>query len=165
MFLRNDGAFVTCGENGYGQCNIPPLDEGKSYTQVAAGDFHTVVPRNDGSVVACGLNDLGQCNIGSLRSWFSFHGFAKRSLRYIPNLPPPFGKNLVVQLVFTRDTGALALTCYTLAGQEVLLLKPHGLELASNLHEPCCCYLGAPGALFLVDFCFFFFIQFSWVLS
>ena len=135
VLLRNDGAVVACGENGYGQCNIPPLDEGRLYTQVSARNFHTVLLRNDGSVVACGLNDLGQCNIPSLKSWFSFLGFAKRSLRYIPNLPPPLGKNLVVQLVFTRDTGVLALTCYTLAGQEVLLLKPHGLELASNLHE------------------------------
>ena len=30
---------------------------------------------------------------------------------------------------------ALVLTCYTLAGQEVLLLKSQGSELASHLHQ------------------------------
>ena len=136
VLLRNDGTVVACGDNDYGQCNIPPLDEGMSYTRVSAGGLHTVLLRNDGTVVACGDNDYGQCNIPSLKSWFSFLGFGKRSLRYVPtcglNWPRDKGVR-VLQLVFTRDTGALVLTCHTLAGQEVLLLKPPGVELASAL--------------------------------
>ena len=42
-FSRNDGSAVACGHNFGGQCNIPPLDEGMSYTQVSAGRYHTVL--------------------------------------------------------------------------------------------------------------------------
>ena len=34
--LRSDGNAVACGENSFGQCAIPPLDGGISYTQVSA---------------------------------------------------------------------------------------------------------------------------------
>ena len=54
MLLRSDGNAVACGYNGSDQCNIPPLDEGMSYTQVSAGGDHTVLLRSDGHAVACG---------------------------------------------------------------------------------------------------------------
>ena len=38
----------------FGQCSIPPLDEGLSYSQVSAGDGHTVLLRSDGQAVAWG---------------------------------------------------------------------------------------------------------------
>ena len=41
----------------------------------------------------------------------------------------------MLQLVFKRNSDALVLTCYTLAGDEVLQLEPHGSELASDLHR------------------------------
>ena len=89
--------------------------------------------RNDGSVLSCGLNRDGQCNIRSLQSWSSYLGFAEPGLRYVLSPLPSLDRGLVLQLVFTRDPGALVLTCYTLAGREVLFLKPHASELASDL--------------------------------
>ena len=66
VLLRSDGCAVACGLNAQGQCNIPPLDEGVTYTQVSAGTEHTVLLRIDGCAVACGLNAQGQCNIPPL---------------------------------------------------------------------------------------------------
>ena len=48
------------------QCDVPPLDEGISYTQVSAGGMHSVFLRNHGTAVACGNNDHGQCDIPEL---------------------------------------------------------------------------------------------------
>ena len=67
VLLRSDGSVVACGANGNGQCNIPRLDEGVSYTQISAGGGHTVLLRSDGNVVACGDNRVGQCNIPTSR--------------------------------------------------------------------------------------------------
>ena len=47
------GQAVARGNNARGQCNIPPLDEGLCYTQVAASIGHTVLFRSDGKAVAC----------------------------------------------------------------------------------------------------------------
>ena len=66
VLLRSDGQAVTCGWNSDGQCNIPPLDEGLSYSQVSAGGSHTVLLRTDGQAVACGYNSYGQGNIPPL---------------------------------------------------------------------------------------------------
>ena len=62
--LRGDGTvFATHLSTGVpprlGGCvNVPPLDTGTWYTQVAAGAWFTLLLRSDGEVVACGL-DLG----------------------------------------------------------------------------------------------------------
>ena len=75
VLLRSDGVAVACGRNSQGQCNIPPLDEGLSYSHVSAGYDHTVLLRSDGRAVCCGQNDFGQCDIpplqpgGSGNSW------------------------------------------------------------------------------------------------
>ena len=34
--IRSDGSADACGWNDFGQCNIPPLDDGIRYTQVCA---------------------------------------------------------------------------------------------------------------------------------
>ena len=54
VLLRSDGQVVACGKNQNGQCSIPPLEEGISYTQVSAGEDQTMLLRSDGQVVACG---------------------------------------------------------------------------------------------------------------
>ena len=52
---------VACGSNGNGQRNIPALEAGETYTQVAAGGGHTVLLKDNGQAIACGSNDRGQC--------------------------------------------------------------------------------------------------------
>ena len=37
-----------------------------TYTQVAAGESHTVLLRSNGTAVACGDNEEGQCSIPAL---------------------------------------------------------------------------------------------------
>ena len=65
-FLCEDGTVVACGSNVHGQCEIPALKEGSTYTQVSAGHEHTVLLRSDGIAIALGLNHLGQCHIPAL---------------------------------------------------------------------------------------------------
>ena len=49
VLLRSDGSAVACGRNEYGQCDIPPLEEGMCYTQVSAG----------GQVIQCFCEVMG----------------------------------------------------------------------------------------------------------
>eukprot|EP00435_Cladocopium_sp_Y103_P046355 s2845_g13.t1 len=53
---------VAWGANSSGQCNVPPLDEGVSYTDVIA----------NGSAVGLGSNSHGQCNIPPLGPQLSY---------------------------------------------------------------------------------------------
>ena len=54
-----------------GSARFPPLDEGISYTQVSAGEDHTVLLRSDGQAVACGRPN-GQCEIPPLDEGISY---------------------------------------------------------------------------------------------
>ena len=120
--------LFACGDNSVGQHNIPPLDEGISYSQVSAGDSHTVLLRSDGQAVARGWNSDGQCNIPSLRSWRDWlpFGFASPSYRYICDSTTfaMLGKDRVVQVdCLLEGDGGVILTCVGLDGLEVLRLK------------------------------------------
>ena len=66
VLVRSDGSAVATGNNGYGQCDVPPLDERLTYTKISAGDAHTVLLRSDGTAVAIGCNEYGQCDIPPL---------------------------------------------------------------------------------------------------
>ena len=66
VLVRSDGSAVATGNNGYGQCDVPPLDERLTYTKISAGDAHTVLLRSDGCAVAFGDNQDGGCNIPAL---------------------------------------------------------------------------------------------------
>ena len=72
VLLQSDGSAIACGTNSFGQCDIPALEEGLSYTQVSAGRGHTVLLRSDGRAVACGSNFAGQCNIPPLEEGISY---------------------------------------------------------------------------------------------
>lgn len=63
VLIRSDGTAVACGRNQHGQCNIPALSAGTSYTQVSAGMEHTLLLLCNGEVVACGANGEGQYDI------------------------------------------------------------------------------------------------------
>jgi len=95
VLLTSNGTAVACLYNEWGQCNIPPLNEGMSYTQVSADVCRIVLLRSDGTAVACGDNQDGRCNIPSLES------FASR--RYIRHVSYPVR---VSQLDFVCQDGA-----------------------------------------------------------
>merc|ERR1712008_53118 len=58
---------VAFGDNSSGQCNIPLLDYGVSYTQVAAGACHTVLLLSNGTALSVGSNVQGQGDIPALK--------------------------------------------------------------------------------------------------
>lgn len=72
VLLRSDGNAVACGSNYFGQCSIPCLDKGVTYSGVSAGGSHTVLLRSDGRAVACGDNRFGQCNIPELEDGVTY---------------------------------------------------------------------------------------------
>lgn len=72
VLLRSDGRAIALGNNSCGQCNIPPLKAGQSYTQICAGTSHTVLLRSDGRAVACGLDFDGRCSIPSAPKGLSY---------------------------------------------------------------------------------------------
>ena len=120
VLLRSDGSAVACGNNYFRQCEIPPLEEPMRYTQISAGGAHVVLLRSDGSVVACGANDERQCSIPV---------FATGS--YVSD----FGKDYALQAdVALEDDGAV-LTCWDLAGHEVLRLNAKESDLAWDTYK------------------------------
>jgi hypothetical protein len=91
VLIRSDGCAVAVGDNAYGQCDIPPLNEGMTYTQISAGGKHTVLIRSDGCAVAVGDNAYGQCNIPS----------PVLGTFYITDVT--HGRDVVLQLEFVRE--------------------------------------------------------------
>lgn len=61
MLLRSDGNVVACGDNDYGQIEVPSSSAGISFSQVSAGYNHTVLLQSDGCAVAFGANGDGEC--------------------------------------------------------------------------------------------------------
>ena len=43
---RSDGKAAVCGFNSVGQCDVLALEDGRTYTHVAAGDCHTALLRS-----------------------------------------------------------------------------------------------------------------------
>ena len=75
VWLKSDGTVGCCGINGGGQCDI---EEGLTYTEVAASVAHTLLLRSNGTAVAFGGCDGWQWRMPTL------HGFAETPL-------PPVG--------------------------------------------------------------------------
>ena len=108
VLLKSDGTAVACGRNDHGQCNIPALKEGVSYTNVAvvhtSTAHHTVLLKSDGSAVACGCNLYGQCDIPEL----------PKGIRYVGR-----DKQIMVTLSFGNSHVALCL----LSGRELYRIE------------------------------------------
>ena len=72
VLLRSDSTAIACGWNADGQCDLPALDAGLTYAQVAAGPSHTLLLRSDGAAVACGANSHGQCDLPCLHGGLTY---------------------------------------------------------------------------------------------
>lgn len=59
---RSDGSAVYWGENYWGECDVPPLPPGLTYTNIAAGCTHSAAVRSDGVVISWGNNLHHQCD-------------------------------------------------------------------------------------------------------
>mmetsp|Transcript_32941 Transcript_32941/g.71042 ORF Transcript_32941/g.71042 Transcript_32941/m.71042 type:complete len:222 (-) Transcript_32941:16-681(-) len=164
VLLRGDGNAVACGRNDFGQCTIPQLDDGISYTQVSARAMHTVLLRSDGNAVACGQNVAGECDIPCLADGMTYtqvsaglhHTVLLRSdgdavtcgrndsgQCDIPTLDPgtwyaadvSVGRNLVLQLDCSCQADAMLLTFSGLTGDEVMRLNASPSDPAWNTHK------------------------------
>jgi alpha-tubulin suppressor-like RCC1 family protein len=70
--LLSNGQITAQGDNMYGQCQVPPLPLGMTYTQIAAGKHHSLAIRSDGQIIAWGDNNTGQCNAPPAPAGLSF---------------------------------------------------------------------------------------------
>merc|ERR1711920_496206 len=114
-----------CGAYSRGQCNLPPLDDGVTYTQVSAGTYHTVLLRSDGRAAACGANNRGQCTPPSTRSWFECGICAESAVRFVlnPETRMHTTEMMTITLRLFLEHGAIHIAGYGLCGDECVLLK------------------------------------------
>eukprot|EP00435_Cladocopium_sp_Y103_P039386 s257_g10.t1 len=143
MLLRSDGSAVACGDNLFGQCDIPPLHEGMSYIQVCAGGSHTVLLRSDGNAVACGLNNCGQCNIPQLDEGVTYTqvsaGADHTVLLRSDGSAVACGLNLYGRCNIPRLDRGMAYTQVSAGGLHTVLLRSDGAAVAfgENLCGQC----------------------------
>ena len=159
MLLRSDGNVVACGDNDYGQIEVPSSPEGISFTQVSAGYNHTVLLQSDGCAVAFGANGDGECcNPGPeegavyvqisagyahtvlLRSDGKAVACGQNSFGQcdIPSPEPgirytgnfPLAGDLVLQLDFAHEDDGIKLICSSMAGKEEMRLTAQSSDLA-----------------------------------
>ena len=90
------------------------------YTQVSAGESHSLLLQSDGSAVACGWNDEGQCNIPV---------FATGSYLF------DCCKDYILQVGVAFKDDEAVLTCCNLAGHEVLRFRKNESDLAWDAHK------------------------------
>lgn len=92
LALKSDGTVVAWGWNGLGQCNVPALPDGVTYTAISANGFHSMAIRSDGTVVAWGNNSHGQATpppdlVGvTAIAAGSFHSLAVASVNEPPTI-------------------------------------------------------------------------------
>lgn len=87
--------------------------------------------RSDGFAVACGDSGDEQCRIPSLSSWLEWLQGAPPRLRY--TCEPPAPTDRILQAHLAAEDQNMVMTCFGLDGLEVLSLRTHGSELASDL--------------------------------
>ena len=58
-----EGGAVNCGDNEFGQYDLPAPFADLSYTQGPAGARHTALIRSEGGTVGGGGNEFGQCGL------------------------------------------------------------------------------------------------------
>ncbi|CAK0790758.1 unnamed protein product [Prorocentrum cordatum] len=144
VLLRSDGTAVAFGSNDRGQCAVPALDGGLSYTQVVAGWAHTVLLRSDGSAVAFGSNFEGQCSVPALDSGLSYTqvaaGWAHTVLVRSDGTAVAFGSNREGQCSVPGDwTVGLSYSQVAAGLAHTVLLRSDGTAVAfgSNREGRC----------------------------
>ena len=138
VLLRSDGVAVAFGLDDIGQCRIPALEAGVSYTQVAAGRGYTVLLRSDGAAVAFGLNEKGQCMIPILGG-----GGADSDVRYIPcaMATPP---RRIFQAHFDHQADHVLIRLINMSGEEHCRLVVPATDRLVTVENKCIAASGIP---------------------
>ena len=63
--LKDTGAVIAWGHNGFGQSSVPATAQQSGVTSIAVGHIHNVALKNTGLIVAWGLNGDGQTTIST----------------------------------------------------------------------------------------------------
>ena len=147
VLLKSDGNAVAFGDNSYGQCDIPPLEAGMSYIQVAAGGCvfidqwgyrtdggHTVLLKSDGNAVAFGDNSYGQCDIPPLETGMSYiqvsAGWVHIVLLRSDGSAVAFGHNSCGQCDIPPLEAGMSYIQVSAGGRHTVLLKSDGTAVA-----------------------------------
>jgi len=128
--LQPHGRAVAAGQDVFGQCTMPRLEEGHHFTHVAAGLMHTVLLRSDGHIVCCGEDSQGQCDVPP----------PEPGVRYVPCFA---ARDFVVQLSLEggRVVGR------SLAGSALAEWAPSEVELGRSVLRDVTDELCRPGAV------------------
>ncbi|CAK0884772.1 unnamed protein product [Prorocentrum cordatum] len=145
---RSDGTAVACGSNSGGQCGLPALAEGLSFTQVAARKFRNVLLRSDGTAAACGWNFRGPCDLPAPAEGLSFTqvatGFYHTVLLQSDGTAVACGSNAQGQCDFPAQAESLSFTQVAAGGDHTVLLQSDGTAVACGSNEKGQCDLPAP---------------------
>jgi len=135
VLLRSDGVAVACGSWGGRESKIPPLKGHHTYTQVAAGRYHTVLLGSDGKVRAFGDNETGECEIPSLQSWREMMTREKACLHYVADAEPITLEkpSLILQACFSHDADGVLMHFMKLSGHEQCWLRVLATDQLSNI--------------------------------
>jgi len=119
------------------------LDDGLTYTQVAAGSYHTVLLRSDGTAVACGRQGNGQCNIPALDDGLTYTQVAAGDYHTVllrcDGTAVACGNNKYGQCNIPALDGDLTYTQVAAGGNHTVLLRSDGTAVAcgNNTFEQC----------------------------
>lgn len=149
--------MVGCGRNTDGQCDIPPLEKGTFYVQVAAGGFQTLLLRSDGTAVACGDNSSGEFEIPALDEGISYiqvsagtyHSVLLRSDGHAVAC----GSNTEGQCNISPLDKGLRYTQVSAGQLHTVLLRSDGLVVACGLNDQGQCDIPSlePGTSYVGD--------------
>ena len=157
VLLRSDGCAVACGMNADGQCNIPLLGEGLSYTQVCAGYRQTWLLKSDGSVIGCGdtkyrVLDLPTLDDGVFYMQVSA-GQSHAVLLQSDGCAVACGRDIENQCTIPPLTEGLTYTQVSAGHNHTLLLRSDGSVVACGANDEKQCSIPAlePGKLYIGD--------------
>ncbi|CAK0895835.1 unnamed protein product, partial [Prorocentrum cordatum] len=141
--VRIDGTVAACGQNAHGQCDVPALEVGVTYTHVAAGWLHTVLLRSDGTAATCGQSTHGQCDVPALEGGVTYTHVAAgqyhTALLRSDGTVAACGQNAEGQCDVPALEGGVTYTHVAAGGRYTVLFRSDGTVAAfgQNEHGQC----------------------------
>ena len=157
VFLLSDGSAVAIGLNEQGECDIPLLPDGVTYTKVSAGFDHTVLLRSDGCAVAIGCNISGQCDLPALDDGMTYidisAGFAYTVLLRSDGSSVAVGSSSCGQCSIPLLPDGVTYTQISAGSDHAVLLRSDGSAVATggNVFGECNIPLPEPGIRYIGD--------------